>query len=206
MSRTSKTFWTMAALSCAGLAIWSYRYFGDLSPSAPKILGNALGKPWLYLHIAGAATALLLSPVQLLPWIRKRFPQVHRITGRIYLMGCVAGGAGGFVAAFGSTAGPIATAGFALLAPTWIFVNIQGWRAALARRFADHRQWMLRSFSLTFAAVTLRLYLAIGMAAGLPFMDVYRATAWISWIPNLTLMELYLRGAFRRRAQIPAVA
>jgi hypothetical protein len=147
-----------------------------------------------------------LSPVQLLPWIRRRFPQVHRITGRVYVIGCLAGGVGGFVAAFGSTAGPIATAGFALLAPTWIFVNIQGWRAAVGRRFQDHRRWMLRSFSLTFAAVTLRLYLPIGMVAGLSFVEIYRATAWISWIPNLILMELYLRGAFRRRTPIAAAA
>ncbi len=196
----------MAALSCAGLAIYSYRYFGNLAPSAPNILGNGLARPWLWLHIAGAATALLIGPFQLLPWVRRRFPAAHRITGRVYVVGCLAGGAGGFVAAFGSTAGPIATGGFAILALVWIWVNVKGWRAALARRFPDHRQWMLRSISLTFAAVTLRLYLAIGLATGLPFIDVYRATAWISWIPNLILMELYLRGAFRRRAQIPAVA
>jgi hypothetical protein len=206
MSRTNKVFWGLMAFSSVGLALYSYRYFGGTSQWASNMVGNVLAKPWLWLHIAGAATALLVAPVQLLPWIRKGYPQIHRITGRFYVIGCLAGGAGGFIVAFGSTAGPIATAGFALLAPTWIFVNVQGWRAAVARRFADHRQWMLRSFSLTFAAVTLRLYLAIGMAAGLPFMDVYRATAWISWLPNLILMELYLRGAFRRRSPIPAVA
>jgi uncharacterized membrane protein len=206
MSRTNKVFWGLMAFSSVGLALYSYRYFGGTSQWASNMVGNVLAKPWLWLHIAGAATALLVAPVQLLPWIRKRYPQVHRITGRVYVIGCLAGGTGGFIVAFGSTAGPIATAGFALLAPTWIFVNIQGWRAAVARRFTDHRQWMLRSFSLTFGAITLRLYLAIGMAAGLPFLEVYRATAWISWLPNLILMELYLRGAFQRRSPIPAVA
>jgi hypothetical protein len=205
MTRTSKIFRSLAALFCAGLALYSYRYFGDVSASAPNILGNALAKPWLWLHIAGAATALLVSPVQLLPWIRKHHPRIHRLTGRAYVIGCLAGGAGGFIAAFGSTAGPVATSGFATLALIWIYVNAQGWRAALDRRFVDHRRWMLRSFSLTFAAVTLRLYLPIGMVAGLPFVDIYRATAWISWVPNLILMELYQRGAFRR-APVPAVA
>jgi hypothetical protein len=199
MTRTSKVFWSLAALLCAGLAIYSYRYFVDASAAAPNILGNALAKPWLWLHIAGAATALLVSPIQLLPWVRKHHPRVHRLTGRVYVVGCLMGGAGGFIAAFGSTAGPIATSGFATLAVIWIWVNAQGWRAALDRRFTDHRRWMLRSFSLTFAAVTLRLYLPIGMIAGLSFFEIYRATAWISWVPNLILMELYLRGAFRRR-------
>jgi len=196
--RTSKLMWSAAALMCVGLAFYSYRYFAGVGPRAPNILANPLAKPWLYLHIAGAATALLLGPFQLVPWIRKCFPAVHRITGRVYVIGCIVGGAGGFVAAFGSTAGPIATTGFAILAPIWIYVNVQGWRSALARNFADHRAWMIRSLSLTFAAVTLRLYLAIGMAAGLSLVEVYRATAWISWVPNLILAELYLRGAFNR--------
>lgn len=202
MTRASKTFWGLMALSSIGLALFSYRYFAGTTFWANNLAGNVLAKPWLWVHIAGAATALLVSPVQLLPWVRKRFPAVHRLTGRVYVVGCLAGGVGGFIVAFGSTAGPIATAGFSTLAVIWIYVNAQGWRAALERRFADHRRWMLRSFSLTFGAVTLRVYLATGMAAGLPFFEVYRATSWISWLPNLVLMELYLRGVFRR---LPAI-
>ncbi len=48
---------------------------------------------------------------------------------------------------------------------------------------------MIRSFSLTFAAVTLRLYLPIGIMSGLTFEQIYVATAWISWIPNLLIAE-----------------
>jgi len=52
-----------------------------------------------------------------------------------------------------------------------------------------HRRWMIRSFSLTLAAVTLRIYLPIAAAAGLPFHDVYRAVAWFRWVPNLLVAE-----------------
>jgi hypothetical protein len=41
--------------------------------------------------------------------------------------------------------------------------------------------------------VTLRLYLPLGQLAGAPFETFYPLTAWISWIPNLILAELYLR-------------
>jgi len=77
-------------------------------------------------------------------------------------------------------------------------VNVQGWRAALARRFPAHRAWMIRSMSLTFAAVTLRLYLPVVPLLGLPFVDGYRAISFLAWVPNLILAELYLRGAFDR--------
>jgi hypothetical protein len=43
----------------------------------------------------------------------------------------------------------------------WITVNLLGWRAAVQGRFVDHRRWMIRSWALTLAAVTLRLYLPL---------------------------------------------
>ena len=194
----SKAGWGVAAFLSLGVAIFSYRYLVGIGTLASNVMANLFARPWLYIHIAGAATALLVGPFQLLPWLRARHRRVHRWLGRIYVVGCLIGGAGGFVAAFGATAGPIATAGFGSLALIWIFVNVQGWRAALARRFPEHRAWMLRSMSLTFAAVTLRLYLPIAPLLGYSFMDGYRAASFLARVPNLILAELYLRGAFNR--------
>ena len=195
------SLWGLAALMSVGMALFSYRYLPAIGPRSPQILANLFARPWLYVHIAGAATALLLGPFQLLPWVRAKVPAMHRWIGRTYVIACLIGGAGGFVGAFGSTAGPIATAGFALLAPTWIFVNVQGWRAALARRFVEHRAWMIRSLALTFAAVTLRLYLPLIPLFGASFVDGYRAISFLCWIPNLIAAELYLCGAFRPLAR-----
>jgi hypothetical protein len=52
---------------------------------------------------------------------------------------------------------------------------------------------MIRSFALTLAAVTLRFYLPIPPSLGYDFDDGYRAIAWLSWVPNLMLAELYVR-------------
>ncbi|MDQ2861171.1 MAG: DUF2306 domain-containing protein, partial [Pseudomonadota bacterium] len=102
------------------------------------------------------------------------------------------------VMAFGSTA----TAGFGGLAAIWIVANVQGWRMAAERRFGAHRAWMIRSFAMTFAAVTLRLYLPLFPFLGVSFLDGYRAVSFLSWVPNLILAELYLRGAFARRPSL----
>jgi hypothetical protein len=48
---------------------------------------------------------------------------------------------------------------------------------------------MVRNFSLTFAAVTLRLYLPISGVAGVPFEVAYPIIAWIAWVPNLIVAE-----------------
>jgi hypothetical protein len=198
--RLNRILWWLAAISSVGLALFSYRYLPRLGPLAPNVLGNAFANPWLDLHVAGAATALFTVPFQLLAGVRARWPKLHRRIGRAYVIGCLVGGVGGLVMAFGSTAGPVATAGFGSLAVIWIVVNVQGWRSALARRFAEHRRWMIRSFALTFGAVTLRIYLPLLPLMGLSFMDSFRVTSFLAWVPNLILAELYLRGTFGRGA------
>ncbi len=194
----NRSGWGLAALLSVAVAIFSYRYLPGVGPLSPGVLANLFAKPWLLVHVTGAATALLLGPFQFLSGLRAKWPKVHRWTGRTYVVGCLVGASGGFVMAFGSTAGPVAGVGFGLLALCWAWANIQGWRAAMAGRFAEHRVWMIRSFAMTFAAVTLRLYLPLLPMTGLSFNDSYVATAWISWVPNLILAELWLRGAWRR--------
>ena len=198
--------WGLAGFLSAAIALFSYRYLAGIEPLAPNIVANLYARPFLYLHVAGAATALLVMPLQFLTPLRARRPKLHRWIGRLYVAGCTAGGLGGFVLAFGSTAGLPVTLGFGLLAPIWAGVTIMGWRTAVARRFQEHRAWMIRSAALTFAAVTLRLYLPILQLAGLNFLLAYRLTAFISWIPNLILAELYLRGHVRIGRRMLAAA
>lgn len=185
--------WALATLLSMGVALFSYRYLPAMGPLAPNILANLFARPWLTLHVAGAATALLLAPAQLLPRVRSAAPIVHRWIGRIYVISCLLGAIAGFVLAFGSTAGPIATMGFGSLAALWALVNSLGWRAARQRRFAEHRLWMIRSFALTFAAVTLRIYMPLVPLTNLDFVDGYRAISFLCWMPNLFLAEIYIR-------------
>ena len=54
---------------------------------------------------------------------------------------------------------------------------------------------MTRSFSLAFAAVTLRVYIPVSQIAGLDYTDSYRVIAWLCWVPNLLVAELLIRSA-----------
>lgn len=191
---TSKAWigWGMAALASLAIALYGFHYLLPDAAVPPNIGANPMARPWLFVHVGFAATALLLGPAQFLPRLRSRFPRLHRWTGRIYVTACLAGGFAGLLLAVGSTAGPVATAGFGLLAVLWMAAAAQAWRLARTRRFEAHRRWMIRSFALTFAAVTLRIYLPLVAIAGLPFLDWYRAIAFLCWVPNLVAAELYL--------------
>ena len=99
--------------------------------------------------------------------------------------------------ALGTTAGSVAGAGFAvqaLLLPLFTFL---GWRAAVQRRFAEHRELMLRSYALISAAITFRLMLPASVLLDLEFLPAYRAISWLAWTTNLAAVECYIR---RKRA------
>ena len=57
-------------------------------------------------------------------------------------------------------------------------------------------QPLIRNFSLTLAAVTLRLQLPLYIGAfGLDFESAYQVVSWTSWVPNLLVAEwFFLRG------------
>jgi Predicted membrane protein (DUF2306) len=52
---------------------------------------------------------------------------------------------------------------------------------------------MIRSFALTAAAITLRIYLPLLPLTGLSFSTSYRIIAWACWVPNLFVAEWILR-------------
>ncbi len=97
----------------------------------------------------------------------------------------------------------VARLGFGSLGILWLgftaaaFVKVrQGDRAA-------HRRWMIRSYALTLAAVALRLYLPASFMAQIPFEKAYPAIAWLCWVPNIIVAELFV---LRRRGAVAVTA
>lgn len=115
------------------------------------------------------------------------------MSGRIYALAVLVGGASGLVLAIGAEGGPVAAAGFGLLAVLWIGITGNAVRLAMRRDIAAHRHWMIRSYALTFAAVTLRIYLPflIGLG-GLDYAQSSIWVAWACWVPNLLLAQWWL--------------
>jgi len=143
-------------------------------------------------HLAASAVALAIGPIQFSTRIRLRHVAVHRWCGRLYLVGVLVGGAGGFRLAFLSQGGTVAHVGFAVLALLWVSTVIRAYLYILEGDIAAHRRWMVRNYSLTFAAVTLRIYLPLSLAAGIPFEVAYPPIAWLCWIPNLIVAAVWI--------------
>ena len=112
--RLNLTLWAAAALMSVAIAVFSYRYLPRLGPMSPAVLSNLFARPWLEVHVAGAATALMIVPLQLLGAVRRRLARrPHRWLGRTYVVGAAQWSRRRRrlpPRLRGSTAGPIATA------------------------------------------------------------------------------------------------
>ncbi|MGV1786740.1 MULTISPECIES: DUF2306 domain-containing protein [Agrobacterium] len=184
--------WASAATISTAVALISYRYLLGQGPVPPNVAANRHFDPWIAVHAAGAATALLLGPWQFRPRLRVRWPFLHKCIGRIYALGCASGGLAALVLATGLSSGPVAGAGFAALGLAWLITTGLAVHEVLAGRIASHRRWMIRSFALTLSAVTLRIYLPLSDVFNVEFLTAYRTIAWACWLPNLLLAELFL--------------
>ena len=131
------------------------------------------------------------------------FVELHRWMGRTYVIAVSIGGLGALRMAAASQQGWVTHVGFGLLAVLWLFSTTRAYIAIRSRAQARHRRWMIRSYSLTLAAVTLRIYLPLSLALGLPLANAYRVISWMCWVPNIILAEWLVR---RTQAPIPAVA
>ncbi len=146
----------------------------------------------LAMHLAGGSLALAVGAWQLHTQLRTRHPSMHRWLGRVYVIAVLVGGLGAVMLAPGSQEGIVTHWGFGLLAVAWLGTTVEAYRAIRRRDLASHRRWMLRSYALTLAAVTLRIYLPLSQVLGLPFGPSYQVIAWLCWVPNLLLVERFV--------------
>lgn len=205
----SWTFWTVMTVLSIGVAGYALFHVATGFRFVPgEVARNGFFSPLgLQTHIAASGVALLVGPFQFLPAIRRAAPAVHRWIGRLYVTACLVGGASGAAIALYSASGPIAGWGFLGLAVAWLLTTAMAWTSAMRRDFVSHERWMIRSFALTLAAVTLRIYLPIGAFAITPgdFVASYQVIAWACWVPNLLIAEAFIATKRRPRAR-PAVA
>jgi hypothetical protein len=151
--------------------------------------------PAYYSHVLLGGVILVIGFFQLNPKSSSRYRRLHRIFGYIYVVGILAFAApGGLVMSLFIGRGPWVQLSFLLQVSLWFFCTLMALLRILKGNIKAHRQWMWRSYALTLAAITLRVYIFFSSwHVDLTQPHAYATIAWLSWVPNLILVELYLR-------------
>lgn len=188
--------WSVLVFLAVGVALYAWQFLSvgieNALPQMAYHIPDRLLPASVHFGIGGLV--LLIGPFQFVPGLRLKFPTVHRWMGRVYVTGCIFSGIAGFILASNTNAGPVARAGFSLLAIAWLATTIMALLKARKREFVEHKKWMIRSYALTLAAVTLRIYLPITMGVfEMPYAFVYPIIAFACWVPNAIVAEWMVR-------------
>ena len=168
-----------------------YLWLSPESAAPPPLLETVIQRHTIFLfHIGGGMIALVVGAWNFLERSRERFLNLHRWLGRLYILSVLTAGLAGFSLSFTAQGGLTARVGFGMLAVLWITTAALAYLRIRAHDIESHRRWMIRNYSLTFAAVTLRLWLPFFMIAGYDFSTAYPTVAWLAWVPNLLVAEI----------------
>jgi hypothetical protein len=120
----------------------------------------------------------------------------HRWIGKLYLFGVVVGSVGAYSLAVYSKPEGYSLA-LMVMSTAWVFTTSIAYAAILRGLVSLHRQWMVRSYLVTFAFVTIRLFMEYlpGVVAHLGGTLPERVInlVWISWSLPLLAFELILQ-------------
>ncbi len=176
-----------------------FRYYLHYNVAAftDPILGAAnywQMRGWLLLHITCGMTALLVGPFQFSRRLRQRYLPVHRVSGRVYIVAVLLGCTAAFRLAIGTTFGSAFGLGLVCLALAWATTTLMAFYAVRQRQISIHKEWMIRSYVVTFGFVTFRFLTDYPpVLSWMPEADRPTAAAWLCWAIPLLITDVILQ-------------
>jgi len=198
--RRSLAIISLAALVATGFFVGVALPYLTLDPKVLARYGSR--GVWVLIHITAGAVALLTGPMQLWLGLSHRAVPVHRRLGLAYVTSVGVSSIAAFNLAAHTTPGWGFGAGITGLGIAWLVTTTLA-VAAIRRGFIEqHREWMIRSYVVTFAFVTFRALWAALEAAGVGTLhEQLAASSWFCWAVPLLVVEAVLQGRriFARR-------
>jgi len=147
-------------------------------------------------HAFAGTVALVVAPLQSLRSVRRR-AKVRLGLGRTYVLAVWLASLSAAVDALSFDVAPVARALFVAIAAAWCATTTVGMMRALARRFAEQHEWMMRSYALALFFVSFSLWGPALAATSLPESLAYPLSQLLGAAGNLAIAELYIRRARR---------
>ena len=162
----------------------------------------------LILHLTGGVLAILTGLVQIWLGLTSRVSTLHRTLGKVYGSGVLLGSLGGLYLVFTIPGHLPYSVGLLGLNLAWLITTGMALYAIHTRRVEQHREWMLRSYTVTFAFVTYRLVSLwlrhwFHVSEDAIADDIDTLMAWACWtIPLLFAEPLIQLRSMRKSVRI----
>lgn len=194
MAYLTLTFWIF-------LIVFAGRFvFRDALPYFgfdEEIFGRFWDYKWSLIgHVSGGFVALLIGPIQFWKAFRAKYFTIHRWLGRIYLIAILIGTISSTYLAWTSGLKIHLTWAIALqgLGFAWIVTATMAYVSIRRKRIQQHKEWMIRSYVVTFAFVIFRFLNELPALRALGnFIERGPTEIWISWTIPLLVTEIILQ-------------
>lgn len=155
--------------------------------------------PWLTLtHILPGLLFMVLGPLQFNVRLRTKYPQFHRLSGRVFVICSLIIGLTALVMSFVMPAigGATQASATALFSIYFLFALSKAFWSIRQRQVAAHREWMLRAFAIGLAVATIRplvgIFYATSRLSGLTPYEFFGIAFWIGFVLHLLVAELWI--------------
>lgn len=159
--------------------------------------------PAFYSHIFGSSIILIAGLFQFIP-LGYFNRGLHKVLGKVYVLGVLFfASPGAYIMTLFIHRGPGVFASFFIQNTLWVICTASAWVLIKKGDVDGHVKMMRRSYALAFAAVMLRLYIWLChvLGNGVDFQYNYLIISFLSWVPNLIVVEI-----INRRSATPLIA
>jgi uncharacterized membrane protein len=152
-------------------------------------------------HVVPAMLFMVLGPLQFVGRLRRKYPWVHRWSGRAFLCASAIVGTTGLTMALGKAIGGLDEKAAILLFGSFFLMALAKalWHA-VHREFAQHREWMIHGYAIGLAVATIRPIMGAFFAAALlrghtPEPREFFGTAfWMGFTLQMMAAELWINN------------
>ncbi len=170
---------------------------------------NELWQRYLYMsvfyaHIFSAPLVLLAGASQFSRTLMIEKANWHRNIGKMYIgVILLLSAPAGLVMSFYANGNAVSKFSFSFLSILWWGLTYLAYRKAQQKQWIPHANFMIRSYALTFSAITLRLYMfliaKLGFFSTWTATEIYVMLSFMSWIPNLLVEEILIFNGIGKR-------
>jgi hypothetical protein len=147
-----------------------------------------------YSHILSSWWVMGIGVFQFIPAFVKKYPRLHQTLGKVYVFSVlILAAPSGLVLALYANGGLPAKVGFSLQCVVWWLCTWVAWKEIIKQHWQKHAEWMIRSYAVTLAAMSLRVgsYGMVYFFHTKP-IETYLTVTWLSWVGNLLIAELLI--------------
>jgi uncharacterized membrane protein len=201
-------FFIHISTSLIVLLIGIFQFIPSFIQKYPKAHRN-IGKMYIILILFFAAPSgfiiglfangnlivLLIGIFQFIPSFIQKYPKAHRNIGKMYIILILFFAApSGFIIGLFANGGLSCKVGFCLQSIAWFLITFFAYIEIRRKNIENHINWMVRSFAITLAAMSLRTesYFMHYFLHTKP-IETYLTVTWLSWVGNLMIAEIIIQ-------------